>query len=68
MVHGQSDPRCADKQETLTSREVARYNEGALTHVLADVQFIEQEVKRLGRAGLDHVFDEVKMVGCDMPF
>lgn len=33
-----------------------------MMNILADVQFIEQEVKRLGRAGLDHVFDEVKMV------
>lgn len=48
--------------DTLTSRDVARYNEFALMNVLADVTFVEQEVKRLGKVGLDHVFDEVKMV------
>lgn len=47
--------------ETLTGREVPRYNESALTIVLADVQFIETEIQRLGRPGLDHVFDEVKL-------
>lgn len=39
-----------------------RYNEAALTLVLADVTFIETEIQRLGRPGLDHVFDEVKLV------
>lgn len=39
-----------------------RLNEDALASVLADVTFIEIEIKRLGKAELDTVFDEVKMV------
>lgn len=40
------------------------YNEAALMYVRADVVFIETEVQRLGKAGLDRVFDEVKLVSC----
>ncbi|BEI79982.1 hypothetical protein CcaverHIS002_0105110 [Cutaneotrichosporon cavernicola] len=46
--------------ETLTSKEVRIYNEAALMYVRADVLFIETEIQRLGKAGLDRVFDEVK--------
>ncbi|CAK9785452.1 putative rsec15 [Cutaneotrichosporon oleaginosum] len=46
--------------ETLTSTEVRMYNEAALMYVRADVLFIETEIQRLGKAGLDRVFDEVK--------
>lgn len=52
----------ADIQETLCGKEVPRLNEAALAKVLADVNFIELEIQRLGRPGLDHVFDEVKLV------
>jgi hypothetical protein len=52
----------ADNQVTLCRKEVPRINEWALTSVLADVTFIESEVKRLGKEELDHVFDEVKLV------
>ncbi len=38
------------------------YNEAALMYVRADVLFIETEIQRLGKAGLDRVFDEVKHV------
>jgi hypothetical protein len=41
---------------------VPKFNEAALASVLADVKFVEAEVKRLGKEGLDHVFDEVKLV------
>jgi hypothetical protein len=51
-------------QETLCSKEVPRLNEAALTMVLADIKFIEQEIQRMSRPGLDHVFDEVKLVSC----
>lgn len=33
-----------------------------MASVLADVSFIETEIKRLGKSELDHVFDEVKHV------
>ncbi|WVF71415.1 hypothetical protein IAT40_006219 [Kwoniella sp. CBS 6097] len=46
--------------EMLCGKEVARLNEMALSSVLADVNFIETEIKRLGKSGLDTVFDEVK--------
>ena len=51
-------------QETLCGKEVVRFNEGALAKVLSDVKFIETEVKRMEKPGLDHVFDEVKLVSC----
>ncbi|WWD17361.1 hypothetical protein CI109_101802 [Kwoniella shandongensis] len=46
--------------ETLCGKEVTRFNEMALASVLADVNFIEAEIRRLDKPGLDHVFDEVK--------
>ncbi|WVR07118.1 hypothetical protein IAU60_004159 [Kwoniella sp. DSM 27419] len=46
--------------ETLCGRDVIRFNEVALASVLADVTFIETEVKRLDKTDLDRVFDEVK--------
>lgn len=42
-------------------------NEAALSNVLADVTFIEAEIKRLERPALDKVFDEVKMVSLPPP-
>ena len=39
-----------------------RLNEAALASVVADVTFIEMEIKRLGKSELDTVFDEVKLV------
>ena len=39
-----------------------RFNEDALASVLADVTFIETEIRRLGKPELDSVFDEVKLV------
>lgn len=47
----------------LCGREVQRFNEPALANVLADVRFIETEVKRMGKASLDNVFTEIKLVG-----
>lgn len=39
-----------------------RYNEAALAYVFNDVTYIQTEIGRLDRPGLDHVFDEVKLV------
>ncbi|KAK1924132.1 putative rsec15 [Papiliotrema laurentii] len=47
--------------ETLCGKEIQRLNEDALASVLADVTFIETEIKRLGKSELDAVFDEVKL-------
>lgn len=49
-------------QETLCGKEIPQLNEAALASVLADVQFIEAEIKRLDKAALDRVFDEVRLV------
>ncbi|WVQ82288.1 hypothetical protein IAT38_004416 [Cryptococcus sp. DSM 104549] len=46
--------------DMLCGQEVQRFNEMALASVLADVTFIEAEIKRLEKPELDHVFDEVK--------
>ncbi|WWC89397.1 uncharacterized protein L201_004321 [Kwoniella dendrophila CBS 6074] len=46
--------------DMLCGKEVIRFNEMALASVLADVTFIETEIKRLGKTDLDRVFDEVK--------
>lgn len=50
----------------MTGKEIVKLNESALASVLADVSFIEIEIKRLGKPELDHVFDEVKHV-CNLP-
>ncbi|TYJ55946.1 hypothetical protein B9479_003331 [Cryptococcus floricola] len=44
--------------DTLTGSSVPRLNESALASVLADVTFIETEIKRLEKRELDRVFDE----------
>jgi hypothetical protein len=41
---------------------VQKLNEAALSSVLADVTFIETEIKRLDKPDLDRVFDEIKLV------
>ena len=42
--------------------DVPRLNEQALKNLADDVTFIEKEVKRLEKPGLDDVFDEIKSV------
>lgn len=51
---------------TLCGKEVQKLNEAALSSVLADVTFIETEIKRLEKPDLDRVFDEIKLVS--IPF
>lgn len=51
----------------MTGKEIVKLNESALASVLADVSFIEIEIKRLGKPELDHVFDEVKHVCNPLP-
>lgn len=46
----------------LCGKDVARFNEPALSSVLADVKFIEDEIRRLERPALDRVLEEVKLV------
>ncbi|GHJ89092.1 hypothetical protein NliqN6_5494 [Naganishia liquefaciens] len=44
----------------LVGPDVPRLNEQALKNLADDVTFIEKEVKRLEKPGLDDVFDEIK--------
>jgi hypothetical protein len=46
----------------LCGRDVPRYNEPALANVLADVKFIEDEIRRLEKPALDKVLEEVRQV------
>lgn len=46
----------------MCGKEVQKLNEAALSSVLADVIFIETEIKRLDKPDLDRVFDEIKLV------
>lgn len=49
-------------QDLLCGKDVQRFNEPALSSVLADVKFIEDEIRRLERPALDKVLEEVKLV------
>lgn len=51
----------------MCGKDVVRFNESALASVLADVKFIETEIKRLEKPDLDHVFDEVRLVSIARP-
>lgn len=55
-------------QGYLVGADVPRLNEQALKNLADDVTFIEKEVKRLEKPGLDNVFDEIKSVGCKVLF
>jgi hypothetical protein len=66
MAHGKSHPLYlskleADGQELLCGKDVPRYNEAALANVLADVKFIEDEIRRLEKGALDKVLEEVRL-------
>lgn len=49
-------------QGYLIGPDVPKLNEQALKNLVDDVTFIEKEVKRLEKPGLDDVFDEIKSV------
>ncbi|KAJ9112059.1 hypothetical protein QFC22_006353 [Naganishia vaughanmartiniae] len=46
----------------LIGPDVPKLNEQALKNLVDDVTFIEKEVKRLEKPGLDDVFDEIKSI------
>ena len=61
-------PRCwLTRQDLLCGKDVPRYNEPALANVLADVKFIEDEIRRLEKPALDKVLEEVRQVGSRSP-
>lgn len=39
-------------------------NENAISNILIDVDFLEEELKRIGRPHLTSVFAELRLVGC----
>ncbi|KAF4575090.1 hypothetical protein EYR36_006446 [Pleurotus pulmonarius] len=45
----------------LTGRNVAVMNESAISNILVDVDFLENELKRIGRAHLCSVFTELRL-------
>ncbi|GLB33985.1 hypothetical protein LshimejAT787_0108690 [Lyophyllum shimeji] len=45
----------------LTGRDVPMMNENAISNILVDVDFLEEELKRIGRSHLSSVFVELRM-------
>lgn len=62
-MHSSSSPL----QSYLVGPDVQKLNEQALKNLVDDVTFIEKEVKRLEKPGLDDVFDEIKSVSPSFP-
>jgi len=50
-------------QTFLTGRDVPALNENAISNILVDVDFLEEEFKRIGRPHLTSVFTELRSVG-----
>lgn len=50
-------------QDFLTGRDIPMMNQNAITNILVDVDFLEDELKRIGRAHLASVFVELRSVG-----
>ncbi|RDB22600.1 Exocyst complex component 6 [Hypsizygus marmoreus] len=45
----------------LTGRDIAMMNENAISNILIDVDFLEEELKRIGRSHLSSVFAELRL-------
>jgi len=45
----------------LTGRDVAMMNENAIANILIDIDFLEEELKRIGRSHLSSAFVELRM-------
>ena len=52
-----------NKQGFLTGRDIPLMNENAISNILVDVDFLEDELKRIGRSHLSSVFVELRLVG-----
>jgi hypothetical protein len=50
-------------QSFLTGRDIPMMNENAISNILIDVDFLEEELKRIGRSHLTAVFGELRLVG-----
>lgn len=49
-------------QTFLTGRDVSVMNDNAISNILVDVDFLENEFKRIGRPHLNSVFTELRSV------
>jgi len=45
----------------LTGRDIGMMNENAISNILIDVDFLEEELKRIGRPHLSSVFAELRL-------
>ncbi|KAG6903461.1 hypothetical protein C0995_005484 [Termitomyces sp. Mi166 len=45
----------------LTGRDIVMINENAITNILVDVDFLDEELRRIGRSHLSSVFVELRM-------
>lgn len=52
----------ANWQNFLTGRDIPMMNENAISNILIDVDFLEDELKRIGRSHLSTVFTELRLV------
>ena len=46
----------------MTGRDIVMMNENAISNILIDVDFLEEELKRIGRPHLTSVFAELRLV------
>ena len=51
-------------KDSLTDRNTAMMNENAMANVLVDVDFLEEQFRGAGRAGLVTLFSELRAVRC----
>ena len=49
-------------QDFLTGRDIPMMNENAISNILIDVDFLEEELKRIGRSHLAAAFTELRLV------
>jgi hypothetical protein len=49
-------------QDFLTGRNIPMMNENAISNILIDVDFLEEELRRIGRGHLSTVFVELRSV------
>ena len=49
-------------QDFLTGRDIPMMNENAIANILIDVDFLEDELKRIGRSHLATAFIELRLV------
>lgn len=51
----------------MTGRDIPMMNENAISNILIDVDFLEEELKRIGRSHLATSFVELRLVSASQP-